>query len=89
MPSPLTVRVDEQTRQRIARIARRKRLSNSEVVRQALVAFAEKVEREEPVTKPIDLVRDLIGIAKGGDPKLSEETGKRFAALLKERRRTK
>jgi Arc/MetJ-type ribon-helix-helix transcriptional regulator len=89
MPSPLTVRVDDQTRQRIARIARRKHLSNSEVVRQALVAFAENAEREEPVTKPIDLVRDLIGIVKGGDPKLSEQTGRRFAALLKERRKAK
>jgi Arc/MetJ-type ribon-helix-helix transcriptional regulator len=87
MPSPLTVRVDDQTRQRIARIARRKRLSNSEVVRQALVAFAEKAEREEPVTKPIDLIRDLIGVVKGGDPKRSERTGAQFAKMLKERRR--
>jgi predicted transcriptional regulator len=36
MPSPVTLRVDKETRQRIARIARRKQMSASEVIRQAI-----------------------------------------------------
>jgi hypothetical protein len=28
---------------------------------------------------------DLIGIVRGGNPKRSEQTGRRFAALLKRR----
>jgi predicted transcriptional regulator len=41
MASPLTLRLDDKTRKRIARIARRKQLSTSEVVRQAIEAWAE------------------------------------------------
>ncbi|MGB9459304.1 MAG: ribbon-helix-helix protein, CopG family [Candidatus Acidiferrum sp.] len=49
MASPLTLRLDPKTRQRIARLARRKRLSTSEVIRQAIAAWA---DRQEPVASP-------------------------------------
>ena len=39
MASPLTLRLDEKTRKRIVRIARRKQVSTSEVVRQAIEAW--------------------------------------------------
>jgi len=83
MASPLTLRLDPKTRQRIVRLARRQRLSTSEVIRQAIAAWA---DRQEPVTSPHDAMRDLIGIVRGGDPKRSEQTGRRFTALLKKRR---
>ena len=83
MASPLTLRLDPKTRQRIARLARRQRLSTSEVVRQAIAAWA---DRQEPVTSPYDAMRDLIGVVRGGNPKRSEQTGRRFTALLKKRR---
>ena len=83
MASPLTLRLDPKTRQRIARLARRQRLSTSEVIRQAIAAWA---DRQEPVTSPYDAMRDLIGVVRGGDPKRSEQTGSRFTALLKKRR---
>jgi len=83
MASPLTLRLDPKTRQRIARLARRQRLSTSEVIRQAIAAWA---DRQEPVTSPYDAMRDLIGIVRGGNPKRSEQTGRRFTALLKKRR---
>ena len=83
MASPLTLRLDEKTRQRIARLARRKRLSTSEVVRRAIAAWA---DREEPVTSPYEVMKDLIGVVHGGNPKRSEQTGRRFAELLKRRR---
>jgi len=83
MASPLTLRLDEKTRKRIARIARRKRLSTSEVVRQAIEAWA---ERHEPVASPYEVVKDLIGVDQGGNPKGSMQTGRRFAKLLKRRR---
>jgi Arc/MetJ-type ribon-helix-helix transcriptional regulator len=63
MASPLTLRLDEKTRKRIAR---RKRLSASEVVRQAIELWA---ERQEPVTSPYEAVRDLIEV---GPPRESE-----------------
>lgn len=82
MASPLTLRLDPKTRQRIARLARRKQLSTSEVIRQAIAAWA---NREEPVASPYETMRDLIGVVRGGNPKRSEQTGRRLAALLKRR----
>ncbi|MGC1605929.1 MAG: ribbon-helix-helix domain-containing protein [Candidatus Acidiferrum sp.] len=82
MASPLTLRLDPKTRQRIARLARRKRLSTSEVIRQAIAAWA---DRQEPVASPYEAMMDLIGIVRGGNPKRSERTGRQFAALLKRR----
>jgi len=83
MASPLTLRIDPKTRQRIARLARRQRLSTSEVIRRAIAAWA---DRQEPVTSPYDAMRDLIGVVRGGNPKRSEQTGRSFTALLKKRR---
>jgi hypothetical protein len=83
MASPLTLRLDEKTRKRIVRIARRKQLSTSEVVRQAIEAWA---ERQEPVASPYEAVRDLIGVVHAGNPKGSVRTGRRFTKLLKARR---
>ena len=82
--SPLTLRLDEKTRKRIARIAQRKRLTTSEVVRQAIEAWA---ERQEPITSPYEAMKDLIGVVHGGNPRGSVQTGRRFAKLLKQRRR--
>ena len=75
--------LDKDTVARIARLARRQRLSTSEVIRQAIAAWA---DRQEPVTSPYDAMRDLIGVVRGGNPKRSEQTGRRFTALLKKRR---
>lgn len=82
MASPLTLRLDEKTRQRIARLARHKRLSTSEVIRQAIAAWA---DLHEPVTAPYEAMTDLLGVVRGGNPKRSEQTGRRLGALLKRR----
>ena len=83
MASPLTLRLDEKTRQRIARLAIRKQLSKSEIIRQAIAAW---VAGQEPVSSPYHAMKDLIGVVRGGNPKRSEQTGRRFTALLKRRR---
>jgi antitoxin component of RelBE/YafQ-DinJ toxin-antitoxin module len=83
MASPVTLRLDEKTRRQIARIARRKRLSTSEVIRQAIEAWA---ERQEPIAAPFDLASDLLGVVRGGNPKRSEKIGRRLTKLLKDRR---
>jgi len=51
MLSPLTFRLEKKTRQRIARIASRRRISTSEVIRQAIEAW---VERQEPMATPYE-----------------------------------
>lgn len=82
MPSPVTLRVDKETRQRIARIARRKQVSASEVIRQAIETW---IEEQEPAGSPYAMVSDLIGIVHGGNRKRSAGAGRQFATLLKSR----
>jgi predicted DNA-binding protein len=86
MASPLTLRLDKKTRQRIARIASRRQMSKSEVIRQAIEAW---VERQEPVAAPYEAIRDLIGVVRGGRPGRSTETGRRFLQVLKRQRSRK
>jgi len=83
MASPLTLRLDPKTRQRLALIARRKGLTTSEVIRHAIKAWA---GLQEPVTSPYEAMTDLIGIVHGENSKRSSRTGRRFAKLLKSRR---
>jgi predicted DNA-binding protein len=83
MASPLTLRLDEKTRQRLARIARRKGLSTSEIIRHALAAWT---DLQEPVNSPYEAMADLIGIVHGDNPKRSTQTGRAFTKFLKSRR---
>ena len=82
MASPLTLRLERKIRLRIARIASRRQISTSEVIRQAIEAW---VERQEPIAAPYEVMADLIGVAHGGNPKRSTETGRRFREILKGR----
>lgn len=84
MSSPLTLRLERKIRQRIARIASRRRISTSEVIRQAIEAW---VERQEPIAAPYEAMADLIGVVNGGEPGRSAETGRRFRELLNSRRK--
>lgn len=78
MPSPITLRLDGKTRQRVERIARSKDTTTSQVLRDAINNW---VEREESAGSAYDRMKHLIGVVEGGDTALSEKTGKR----LKER----
>jgi predicted DNA-binding protein len=84
MSSPLTLRLERKTRQRIARIASRRGISTSEVIRRAIEAW---VERQEPIAAPYEAMADLIGVVNGGEPGRSAEIGRRFRELLKSRRK--
>jgi Arc/MetJ-type ribon-helix-helix transcriptional regulator len=86
MASPLTLRLDPKTRQRIARIARRRQVSISEVIREAIEAWA---EQQEPIAAPYEAMADLIGVVHGGVRGRSTDMGQRFAELLKTRRSRK
>lgn len=84
MASPFSLRLDEKTRKRITRMARRTQVSASDVVRSAIESMA---DREESRVDPYSLIADLIGIARGRNPRRSEQTGRRFANLLKRTRK--
>lgn len=84
MASPVTLRLDEETRRRIARIARQRRVSASHLIREAIEAL---VSGHESAASPYDAMVDLIGVVNGGDPKRSTNTGRQLTELLKRRRR--
>jgi predicted transcriptional regulator len=56
--SPLTLRLEKKTRQPITRIANRRRISTSQVIREAVEAW---LERQEPIASPYEAMADLIG----------------------------
>jgi predicted DNA-binding protein len=82
MASPITLRLDPEIRRRVARIARQRRTTTSKVLREAITSW---VAREDAGETVYDRVADLIGAVHGGDPKLSENTGRKFTELLKAR----
>jgi len=84
MPSPVTLRLRSATRERVARLARRQRVSASDVMREAIEDW---VGRHEAAASPFDAVADLIGVVHGGNPERSTDAGRQFTKLLKGRRR--
>lgn len=82
MPSPITLRLDGRTRQRVERIARSKDTTTSQVLRDAIKNW---VEREESAGSAYDRMKHLIGVVEGGDTALSEKTGKRLKERLRAR----
>jgi hypothetical protein len=86
MASPFSLRLDDKTRRKLSRMARRGNLSASDVVRNAIESLA---DREESPAQPYKLIADLIGAVRGGNPRRSEQTGRQFEALLKRARRRK
>lgn len=85
MGSPMALRLDDQTKRRIARLAARRGTTRSALVREAIAALVEKEERQAAV-RPHDLVKDLLGSVRGGDPDRSTDVGKKVRRMLKSRR---
>ena len=83
MTSAVTLRLDTAIRQRINRVARARRKSVSQVMREAIEAGLPK---QETPFNFYESVKDLIGVIHTGDPKGSEDMGRKFTELLKNRR---
>jgi len=66
--------------QRIARLARAKQRSASQVMREAIETG---LQQQETPLWPFELMAGLIGVVHSGDPKGSEEMGRKFSELLK------
>ena len=84
MTSPVAIRLDEATRQRIARIARSKRKTASQVMREAIETGLQ--EQERAPAPPYQFMAGLIGVVHSGDPQGSTDMGRKFTELLKNRR---
>jgi Arc/MetJ-type ribon-helix-helix transcriptional regulator len=84
----LSVRLDAKTESLIGRLARKRRQTKSEVIRDAVAALA-KQEDHRAGKRPYDLVAHLVGCVKGGPPNLSARSGEKFRQMLLDRRRSR
>jgi Arc/MetJ-type ribon-helix-helix transcriptional regulator len=83
----LSVRLDAKTESLVGRLARKRRQSKSEVIRDAIGVLAKQEEKGAGKKRPYDLVAHLIGCVKGGPRNLSINAGKKFHEMLLERAR--
>jgi len=84
---PTSVRLDAETEELIRRLAKKRGMTKSEVVREALEEWVDR-ENVKP-ERTYDAIKHLIGIVDSGGQNLSERTGDRFGRLLEEKRRGK
>ena len=82
---PLSVRLDVKTESLIARLARKRRQTKSEVIRDAIGVLARQDKKGLEKKRPYDLVAHLIGCVDSGGANLSQNTGEKFAKLLREK----
>jgi predicted transcriptional regulator len=82
----LNVRLDDETHRSVVRIAKAKRRSKSEIVRQAIAEFA---KRRQAGRTACDAWQGVIGIAKGLRSDLSQRTAERFTQMLRQQHRRK
>ncbi len=84
MTSPVAIRLDKATRQRIARIASAKRKTASQVMREAIETGLQ--EQEQAPMPPYELMAGLIGVVHSRDPQGSTDMGRKFTEILRSRR---
>lgn len=84
---PLSVRLDAKTESLIGRLARKRRQTRSEVIRDAIGVLAKQEEKGAGKKRPYDLVSHLIGCVKGGPRNLSRDAGRKFHDMLVEQAR--
>jgi hypothetical protein len=83
MPLPISVRLDEETEQRLRRLAHDTGGTLSSIVREAVAEYGAAHDRQTPVrSRPYDRLRHLIGVV-GRKTSRSERTGEKFRSVLK------
>ncbi len=85
MSEMMSVRVGAKARRAVYRLAKASGKTQSDVVREAIAEYvAKRASKETPTA--YERWRDVIGIAEGLPPDLSERTGEKFSQMLEERR---
>jgi Arc/MetJ-type ribon-helix-helix transcriptional regulator len=82
----INVRVDTKTEARVEQVARRRGQSKSQVVRDALRLFLEHENGAQMHATAYDKLEHLIGCWDSGGMNLSQNTGEKFAELLRQKK---
>jgi hypothetical protein len=78
----LTVRLSPRTERALNTLAKRRRLSRSDVVREAIARY-EAGDSVDSLARPYDAWIDVIGIARLGARDPARTTGEQFRSLLR------
>jgi Arc/MetJ-type ribon-helix-helix transcriptional regulator len=78
----LTVRMSPETERALNRLAKRRKLSRSDVVREAIARY-EEAQTEAPDEGPYDAWADVLGVVDLGVRDTGRTTGEQFADLLR------
>ena len=86
---PLTVRLNPKTERTLNALAKRRRISRSDVVREALARFEAGEGGGEVGGRPYDGWLDVIGVVSLGVRDPARTTGEQFTAIARQRSRTR
>jgi len=86
---PFSIRLEQNMVNKLTRLAVESNRRVSDVVREAVELYLCGIESKEDVVTPYDRMAHLIGRVDSGGSSRSIETGRKFAALLREERRAR
>jgi hypothetical protein len=79
----ISVRLSADEERTVRRLAKRKKGTISDVIRDAVAGIVEN--EQQAISRPYDDISDLIGSVTGLPSNLSEGSGDQFAAILREK----
>ena len=85
----LTVRLSPKMERALNALAKRRRMSRSDVVREALTRYEAEAATEQLSGRPYDAWLDVIGVASLGARNPARTTGEQFTAIIQQRARTR
>jgi S1-C subfamily serine protease len=86
---PLTVRLDPRTERALNALAKRRRTSRSEIVREALAQYDAGIDSGKTRGAVYDDWLDVIGVVNLGLRRPERTTGEQFGAMVRERARAR
>ena len=86
---PITVRLNARTERAVNALARRRRQTRSDVVRDALEHYTVTNGGDTGGERPYDVWLDVIGVVRTGARDRERTTGEQFTALVREKARAR
>lgn len=85
----VTVRLNPQTERTLNALAKRQRLSRSDVVREALARYEASEGGSGEEDRPYDAWLDVLGVVSLGVRDIERTTGEQFTAILRRQPRAR
>ncbi len=81
----LTVRLNPKTERALNAVARRRQMSRSDVVREAIARYSAEGAEEDATGRPYQAWLDVIGVVNLGVRDPARSSGEQFTAVLRKR----